>query len=233
MKKVDINVTPATNASLSVTVGDVIADSQDNKATIVYIDYVGDIVVAVDGSEATNISFDVLAGGEYQQVIENQIVLIFLLLLLQVMPRQSINVVKANISLIVGDNIVDNLGNIFEVAYIDYARENIIVVPDDDTVSGNRASVLTFGIVACNYKKVIEDQIVIAKNITTKNDTISLGIGDEIVDGDGNKAKILYIDYNSKIVVIIQNGEGHNLSFEEIVHTRSIVNIDKKNINEL
>ncbi len=70
------------------------------------------------------------------------------------MPRQSINVVKANISLIVGDNIVDNLGNIFEVAYIDYARENIIVVPDDDTVSGNRASVLTFGIVACNYKKV-------------------------------------------------------------------------------
>ncbi len=70
------------------------------------------------------------------------------------MPRESINVVKANISLIVGDNIVDNLGNIFEVAYIDYARENIIVVPDDDTVSGNRASVLTFGIVACNYKKV-------------------------------------------------------------------------------
>ncbi len=70
------------------------------------------------------------------------------------MPRQSINVVKANISLIVGDNIVDNLGNIFEVAYIDYARENIIVVPDDDTVSGNRASVLTFGIVACNYQKV-------------------------------------------------------------------------------
>ncbi len=71
MNKKDINVTPATNASLSVTVGDVIADSQDNKATIVYIDYVGDIVVAVDGSEAANISFDVLAGGEYQQVIEN------------------------------------------------------------------------------------------------------------------------------------------------------------------
>ncbi len=66
MKKVDINVTPATNASLSVTVGDVIADSQDNKATIVYIDYVADIVVA----DATTISFDVIAGGEYQQVVE-------------------------------------------------------------------------------------------------------------------------------------------------------------------
>ncbi len=69
MKKVDINVTPATNASLSVTVGDVIADSQDNKSTIVYIDYTGQIVVAVEGSEANNISFDVLAGGEYQQVV--------------------------------------------------------------------------------------------------------------------------------------------------------------------
>ncbi len=71
-------------------------------------------------------------------------------------PRESISVVKATISLIVGDKIVNNLGETFEVAYIDYARENIIVVPDDDTVSGNRASVLTFGIVACNYQKVTQ-----------------------------------------------------------------------------
>ncbi len=69
MNKVDINVTAATNASLSVTVGDVIADSQDNKSTIVYIDYVGQIVVIVDGSKTNNIEFDVLAGGEYQQVV--------------------------------------------------------------------------------------------------------------------------------------------------------------------
>ncbi len=69
MKKVDINVTPATNASLSVTVGDVIADSQDNKAEIVYIDYVAEVVVADAGGDATTISFDVLAGGEYQQVV--------------------------------------------------------------------------------------------------------------------------------------------------------------------
>ncbi len=69
MNKVDINVTAATNASLSVNVGDVIADSQDNKSTIVYIDYTGQIVVAIDGSVANNIAFDVLAGGEYQQVV--------------------------------------------------------------------------------------------------------------------------------------------------------------------
>ncbi len=68
------------------------------------------------------------------------------------MPRQSINVVKATISLVVGDKIVDNLGKIFEVAYIDYARENIIVVPIDDIAFGSRATVLTFDIVACNYQ---------------------------------------------------------------------------------
>ncbi len=72
------------------------------------------------------------------------------------MPRQSINVVKANISLIVGDNIVDNLGNIFEVAYIDYARENIIAVSVGDIITGNRASVIRFATVACGgYLKVV------------------------------------------------------------------------------
>ncbi len=70
------------------------------------------------------------------------------------MSRESINNVKATISLVVGDKIADNLGKIFEVAYIDYARENIIVVTIGDIVAGSRASVLTFGIVACNYQKV-------------------------------------------------------------------------------
>ncbi len=72
------------------------------------------------------------------------------------MPRESINNVKATISLIVGNEIVDNLGKIYEVAYIDYARENIIAVSVGDIITGNRATVLTFGIVACNYKKVTD-----------------------------------------------------------------------------
>ncbi len=71
------------------------------------------------------------------------------------MARESIINVKATISLVVGDKIADNLGNTFEVAYIDYARENIIVVTIGDIVAGSRASVLTFGIVACNYQKVV------------------------------------------------------------------------------
>ncbi len=182
MNKKDINVTPATNASLSVTVGDVIADSQDNKATIVYIDYVGDIVVAVDGSEATNISFNVLAGGEYQQVVGDQVMGYYVPIAdvspdigYQRMPRESINVVKgtregikvvkATISLVVCDKIVDNRGKIFEVAYIDYARENIIAVSIGNIISGSRATVIRFDTIACGgYLKVIQ-QIMELENI--------------------------------------------------------------------
>ncbi len=72
------------------------------------------------------------------------------------MPRESIKVVKATISLVVGSVIADNLGKIYEVAYIDYARENIIVVPIGDIAFGTRSIVLTFDIVACNYQKVIQ-----------------------------------------------------------------------------
>ncbi len=181
MNKVDINVTAATNASLSVTVGDVIADSKDNKATIVYIDYVGQIVVAVDGSEATNISFVVLAGGEYQQVVGDQIVGYYVPIAdvspdtspnigYQRMPRESINVVKgtregikvvkATISLVVCDKIVDNRGKIFEVAYIDYARENIIAVSIGNIISGSRATVIRFDTIACGgYLKVVRQNL--------------------------------------------------------------------------
>ncbi len=165
MNKVDINVTEATPARITIDVGDEITDHNDNKFKVLYIDFHCLNVVVNDRV----IAFDAIASGEYQRVVGDQIVLIFLLLLLQIMsdtdindvkmPRESISVVKATISLGVGDKIVDNLGNIFEVAYIDYAGENIIVVPDDDTVSGNRASVLTFCIVACNYQKVTGQKV--------------------------------------------------------------------------
>ncbi len=84
------------------------------------------------------------------------------------MPRESINVVKgtregikvvkANISLVVCDKIVDNRGKIFEVAYIDYARENIIAVSIGNIISGSRATVIRFDTIACGgYLKVVGD----------------------------------------------------------------------------
>ncbi len=69
MKKVDINVTEATMASLSIVVGDVIADKNDDKYNILYIDYTGESVVCGYDNTALILSFDVIAGGEYQKVL--------------------------------------------------------------------------------------------------------------------------------------------------------------------
>lgn len=56
----------------------------------------------------------------------------------------------------------------------------------------------------------------INKNITSKDDTITIASGYEIENSEGNKAKVCYIDYVSRIVVIVQDGKGHNLFFNEI-----------------
>ncbi len=71
-------------------------------------------------------------------------------------PKEGIKVVKATISLVVCDKIVDNRGKIFEVAYIDYARENIIAVSIGNIISGSRATVIRFDTIACGgYLKVV------------------------------------------------------------------------------
>ncbi len=65
MNKKDINVTEATHASVSIVAGDEIADSQDNKETVIYIDNILGNVIA--GTSV--IAFSDIASGEYQQVV--------------------------------------------------------------------------------------------------------------------------------------------------------------------
>ncbi len=69
MNKKDINVTEATLAKLSVVNGDEIVDSQDNKYKVLYIDYFSESVVCGFDGTALIVSFDVIASGEYQQVV--------------------------------------------------------------------------------------------------------------------------------------------------------------------
>ncbi len=69
MNKVDINVTEATRASISVKFGDVIVDANDDKYDILYIDYHCESVVCGFNRTALILSFDVIAGGEYQKVL--------------------------------------------------------------------------------------------------------------------------------------------------------------------
>ncbi len=72
------------------------------------------------------------------------------------MSIENIGFSPANIDLVVGDDIADYDGNIYEVVYIDYARENIIVINFGGDVSDSRASVLKFGDVACSYLKILD-----------------------------------------------------------------------------
>ncbi len=67
MNKVDINVTEATPARITIDVGDEIADHNDNKFKVLYIDFHCLNVVVNDGV----IAFDAIASGEYQRVVEN------------------------------------------------------------------------------------------------------------------------------------------------------------------
>ncbi len=69
MNKKDIDFTEKTAATISLTVGDEVVDKNDNKATVFYIDYIDKcVVVGSDGDSAT-VSFEVIAGGDYQQVV--------------------------------------------------------------------------------------------------------------------------------------------------------------------
>lgn len=80
------------------------------------------------------------------------------------MKKENINVVKADISLEVGDNIIDNNGNIIQVACIHYDTSIVVAVSQYNTtaVGGglsdiNKATIITFDTIASGYyQKVVE-----------------------------------------------------------------------------
>ncbi len=169
MKKVDINVTEATMASLSIVVGDVIADKNDDKYNILYIDYTGESVVCGYENTALILSFDVIAGGEYQQVVGDQCVPEKDINDVKV-PKEGISAVKASISLIAGDYIIDNTGTIEEVSYIDYTHHIVVAIAVEcetvvgDLSSRSRASIISFDTIVSDYEKVTQ-QVMELENI--------------------------------------------------------------------
>ncbi len=69
MNKKDIDFVEKTAATISLVVGDEIVDKNDNKAEVFYIDYYDEcVVLGSDGNSAT-VSFNIIAGGDYQQVV--------------------------------------------------------------------------------------------------------------------------------------------------------------------
>ncbi len=69
MNKKDIDFVEKTAATISLVVGDEVVDKNDNKAKVLYIDYYDEcVVLGSDGNSAT-VSFSIIAGGDYQQVV--------------------------------------------------------------------------------------------------------------------------------------------------------------------
>ncbi len=151
MNKTDIDYTEPKQATISLVVGDEVVDKNDNKATVFYIDYYDEcVVLGSDGNSAT-VSFNIIAGGDYQQVVGDQIVLVFLLLLLQIVDKESIIFALSSISLAVGDEIVDIVDDKYKIAYIDYNCGMVVLNGN----GGSDASVLNFNYVARNFKRVV------------------------------------------------------------------------------
>ncbi len=65
------------------------------------------------------------------------------------MELEDINFIKVSISLSVGDDIVDNVGNNYKIVYIDYICE-IVVLNETSNVS-----VLNFNDIAGHFKRVV------------------------------------------------------------------------------
>ncbi len=77
------------------------------------------------------------------------------------MVKEGIKIVELSISLIAGDYIVDNLGKIEEVGYIDYAREMVVALSMEcesvtDDISLRQANIISFDSIASGcYEKVV------------------------------------------------------------------------------
>lgn len=122
---------------------------------------------------------------------------------------ESISYMINKINIIEGDTVIGFLSCERKVVYVDYIRKMVVIASTAGIID-----VLSFDDISDNFHKVVEDTQY--KNITSKDDIITIASGYEIEDSQGNKAKVCYIDYVSRIVVIVQDGKGHNLFFNEI-----------------
>ncbi len=69
MNKKDIDFTEAKQATISLVVGDEVVNKNDNKAKVLYIDYYDECIVFGSNGKSETVSFSIIAGGDYQQVV--------------------------------------------------------------------------------------------------------------------------------------------------------------------
>lgn len=136
------------------------------------------------------------------------------------MNKEDIKTINAYISLNPGDCIIDSLGKIEEVAYIDYVAKMVVAIAVaresliGDLSFRSRATIITFDDIICHYQKVLipADSIEPHSCVKEVKDNNSPKIGDEITGAEGNKYVVVCIDYND-CEVTVRSTDGEEITF--------------------
>lgn len=119
---------------------------------------------------------------------------------------ESIEAMTTEINLIEGDTVIGCLSCEHKVVYIDYIRKMVVISSGDGSVD-----VLDFDNIAGGYHRVVED--IEFENIYSVRATISLEVGDVIIDRARNKYNIDAIEYDNVTVFCSKGQESFTFPF--------------------
>lgn len=137
------------------------------------------------------------------------------------MNKEDIKTINAYISLNPGDCIIDSLGKIEEVAYIDYVAKMVVAIAVaresliGDLSFRSRATIITFDDIICHYQKTVDYHMGDTDTIKTTNGDLSIKAGDAIVN-NGRVLEVTGVAYDSCIVDINENGDKYAISLADI-----------------
>lgn len=208
----DTNIIKTTNGDISIKTGDaIINNGRLLKVTTVAYDS-GLVDINENGDEYTISLADIHAVDYIDSVTQivttnprkNRLIIIANGL----NSHSSIKEVKddyvalANNSPRVGDSIVDSDGNKYKVGLVDYDNLFIVAISKDDEQH------------TINFDEFSSGEYSKATNSSVKEgeDNNSPKIGDEITGAEGNKYKVVCIDYNN-CEVIVRSTDGEEFGF--------------------
>lgn len=128
--------------------------------------------------------------------------------------EEAIKHVMPSISLSVGDKIVGCLDTKYEVVRVNY-RDLTVTFTDEKTGIDR---IRSFGDISCEFMKIGGPcyGTVAIKVVRRAGATISLEEGDYIIIDQGNKVRVVLIDYLNEKVTINKYGDCSTLTFDEI-----------------
>lgn len=193
-------------ATISLEVGDVITDRTRNKYNVDAIEYDNAMVFCSKDDESYTFPFVAFTEGNYMKVVNSTV-------------KGVTDDYPASVdsSLRVGNEIIDANGDRYKVTMVDYNNSSITAVSED----GEELSFSFYGFACSDYKKVLNSSVKECKDNYVAVDDNSPKIGDEITGAEGNKYKVVCIDYND-CTVTVKSTDGEEFEFNLDVFGSSV-----------